>query len=654
MFKFRSISARLIVAISVIIAATCAGLGTFSAVQQQSVTRLALDQQLKLQYNSVIASIDYEGRAALAVSSVVAALRPVADAISKGDRESVLALLGPAQVALKSTGMPLFNIVLPPAINFLRVHDPKTFGDDMSGRRGTIVVANKTGQPVVGVEPGRDTLSIFAMTPIMRDGKSIAVVDIGVTFGQEFVDRAKQRFGVDLIVQRLDGGVFKTLASTLGDTPVATQGELKSAFDGTTIRRDAEVSGHPAAIYIGAIKNYVGQPVAVIELIKDTTEYVAAAENSQFNLIVGTVAILAIAIFLSLLLGRSVSRPLVAMTATMNRLSSGETDVAIPGSGRRDELGVMTKAVQVFKDNMIETSRLRTEQELTKKGVEAERRGAMLELADKFEAGVGGIVKSVASAATELQSTARSMATTSDETTRQASAVAAASEQATTSAQTVASATEELAASIREISQQVARSSGLTKDAVQQACRSDEQVRELTAAAEKIGDVVKIISGIAGQTNLLALNATIEAARAGEAGKGFAVVASEVKALATETAKATEQIGVQIKAIQEAAQNSARSIQGITEIIGRVDETCATIAVAVDEQGSATQEIARNVAQAAQGTQEVTSNIACVSQAADMTGAAAAQTLIAAGEMSKNGELLRRQVEDFLREVRAA
>jgi methyl-accepting chemotaxis protein len=279
----------------------------------------------------------------------------------------------------------------------------------------------------------------------------------------------------------------------------------------------------------------------------------------------------------------------------------------------------------------------------------------MLELADKFEAGVGGIVKSVASAATELQSTARSMATTSDQTTRQASTVAAASEQATASAQTVASATEELAASIREISQQVTRSSGLTKDAVQQACRSDEQVRELTAAAEKIGDVVKIISGIAGQTNLLALNATIEAARAGDAGKGgFAVVASEVKTLATETAKATDQIGVQIKAIQEAARNSARSIQGITEIIGRVDETTATIAVAVDEQGSATQEIARNVAQAAQGTQEVTSNIACVSQAADMTGAAAAQTLIAAGEMSKNGGLLRRQIEDFLREVRAA
>jgi methyl-accepting chemotaxis protein len=393
----------------------------------------------------------------------------------------------------------------------------------------------------------------------------------------------------------------------------------------------------------------------VIELIKDTTEYVAAAENSQFNSIVVTVAILAIAIFLSLLLGRSVSRPLVAMTAIMNRLSSGETDVAIPGSGRRDELGVMTKAVQVFKDNMIETSRLRTEQELTKKRVEVERRGAMLELADKFEAGVGGIVKSVASAATELQSTARSMATTSDQTTRQASTVAAASEQATASAQTVASATEELAASIREISQQVTRSSGLTKDAVQQACRSDEQVRELTAAAEKIGDVVKIISGIAGQTNLLALNATIEAARAGDAGKGgAAVVASEVKTLATETAKATDQIGVQIKAIQEAARNSARSIQGITEIIGRVDETTATIAVAVDEQGSATQEIARNVAQAAQGTQEVTSNIACVSQAADMTGAAAAQTLIAAGEMSKNGGLLRRQIEDFLREVRAA
>jgi len=315
---------------------------------------------------------------------------------------------------------------------------------------------------------------------------------------------------------------------------------------------------------------------------------------------------------------------------------------------------VMANAVQVFKDNMIETERLRAEQELNKQRAAAERRSAVLDLAARFEANIGGIVNGVAAAATELQSTAEAMAATSEETTRQASTVAAASEQATTSAQTVATATEELSASIREISQQVTRSSDMIGAAVQQANRSDEQVSGLAAAAEKIGDVLRLISGIAGQTNLLALNATIEAARAGDAGKGFAVVASEVKALATQTAKATEQIGVQIKAIQDASRGSALSIKGIAETIGRVNETSAAIAAAVEEQGVATQEIARNVAQAAQGTQEVTNNITSVSQAAELTGAAAAQTLTAAGELSKNGELLKQQVEAFLCEVRAA
>ena len=654
MFGLRSISARLILTISFIIAITCAVLGVFSVVQQRSLTRLALDQQLKLQYDSVVAALDYEGRAALAASSVIAALPSVEADTLAGDRGALMHLLGDAQTALKAQGMPLINIMLPPATSFLRVHDPKAFGDDMSARRGTVVVASQTGKQVVGVELGRSALGIFALTPIMRGGRSVAVVDVGMTLGQEFLDLAKQRIGVDLAVHLFSDKSFKTLASTFGDTAVATPEELKSALDGATPRRDVILNGHPAALYLGQIKNYAGQPIAVIELIKDTTTYETIVASAQRNLIVGTIVILGIGILLALILARSLSRPLVAITAAMNRLSGGDTTLTIPGSQRRDELGVMANAVQVFKDNMIETERLRAEQELNKQRAAAERRSAVLDLAARFEANIGGIVNGVAAAATELQSTAEAMAATSEETTRQASTVAAASEQATTSAQTVATATEELSASIREISQQVTRSSDMIGAAVQQANRSDEQVSGLAAAAEKIGDVLRLISGIAGQTNLLALNATIEAARAGDAGKGFAVVAFEVKALATQTAKATEQIGVQIKAIQDASRGSALSIKGIAETIGRVNETSAAIAAAVEEQGVATQEIARNVAQAAQGTQEVTNNITSVSQAAELTGAAAAQTLTAAGELSKNGELLKQQVEAFLCEVRAA
>jgi methyl-accepting chemotaxis protein len=365
----------------------------------------------------------------------------------------------------------------------------------------------------------------------------------------------------------------------------------------------------------------------------------------------GVLAAISIALWIGL---QGMSRPIGRLNAVMEAFARDDLSAEIPGVGRGDEVGAMARTVAVFKTNALEVNRLRADQEAQKQRAADERRKTMSDLAERFEANAGGIVSGVTSAATELQATAQSMAATAEETTRQATTVAAASERATENVQTVASAAEELSASIREIGQQVTQASIMIQDGVQQATRSNEQVRGLTAAAEKIGDVVKIISDIAAQTNLLALNATIEAARAGDAGKGFAVVASEVKALATQTAKATGEIAAQIKAIQEATQISAQSIQSVTETIGKVSETATAIASAVEEQGAATQEISRNVIQAAQGTQEVSGNIEGVSQAAQQTGAASVQVLASAGELSRNGEALKVQVELFLREVRAA
>ena len=351
---------------------------------------------------------------------------------------------------------------------------------------------------------------------------------------------------------------------------------------------------------------------------------------------------------------RDIAGALGTLGSAMHRLAGGALDLTVPGLDRSDELGVMARSVQVFKERMIEGNHLRDDQETKKQQAESHRRQSMLELAAKFEASVGGIVESVAAAATQLQSTAQSMAASSGETTRQSATVAEASDLATQNVQTVAAATEQLSASIREISQQVTRASAMIQESVRQATMSNEQVRGLTAAADKIGDVVSIISDIAGQTNLLALNATIEAARAGDAGKGFAVVASEVKALANQTAKATEEIASQIKTIQEATQTSARFISGIAETIGKVHETASSIASAVEEQGLATQEISRNVLEAARGTQVVSGNITSVSEAAQQTGAAATQVLASASDLSQNGATLRAHVAGFLREVRAA
>lgn len=654
MFKLRSIAARLILAISLTVAVACGVLGTFSIIQQRALTRLALEQQLKLQYDSVIAAIDYEGRAALAVSSVIAALPPVGDAISKGDRDGLGTLLGGAMKALTAQGIPLISFQTPPALTFYRVHAQKTFGDDVSGRRGTVVEAIRDGKQIVGVEPGRESLGIFGMTPIMRDGKSFANVDVGAAFGKEFVDRAKQRFGIDLAVHWFDGKAVKRLSSTFGDGVVATQDELKGVFDGAALQRDATIGGHAAALYVGQIRNYAGQPVAVMEVIKDTTEYEAAATRAQLHLLLATLAILAGAILLAFLLGRGLSRPLAAITAVMNRLSSGDIEVTIPGGERKDELGTMAVAVDVFRRSMIEARSMRETQEASKQQVEREKKALQRDMADRFEADVKGVVTAVADATKDMQRVAGEITASVNGTSERAAAAAAASEEASASVSTVAAATEELASSVAEIGRQVTHSSGVADGAVVKAGQTTEMVESLAAAGEKIGDVLRLIGAIASQTNLLALNATIEAARAGDAGRGFAVVASEVKELASQTAKATEEIAGQVTAIQSATGDCVIAIGGISDTIREISGITTTIAAAVEEQDSATREIARSVQQAATGTSEVSLNVTGASQAADQSRILANNVLVASGELNRHANALFKSVDSFLAGLRDA
>jgi len=654
MFKLRSISARVILTISLTVAVACGILGTFSIIQERSLMRLALDQQLKLQYDSVMAALDYEGRAALAVSAVIANLPPVAEAVAKGDRDALMPLLQAPLAAIKPQGIPLISFQAPPATNFFRIHEPKIFGDDISARRKTVVESNTTGKAIVGVEPGRDSLGVFGMTPIMRDGKSIGVVDIGVSFGKPFVDNAKRRFGVDLTMYRFDGKGFANIASTLDGSLVATQDELKNVYDGSALRRDATLNGHPAALYLGQIKNYAGQPVAVIELLKDTTEYEAAAANSQRTLILGTLAILAGAVLLAFLLGRGLSRPLAAITAVMNRLSSGDIDVTIPGGERKDELGTMAVAVDVFRRNMIEARALRETQDVAKQQAEIEKRALQRQMADRFETDVKSVVSAVAQATTDMQRVAGEITASVSGTSERAAAASNASDEASASVGTVATATEELASSVAEIGRQVTFSSGIADKAVVKAAQTTEMVGSLAAAAEKIGDVLKLIGAIASQTNLLALNATIEAARAGDAGRGFAVVASEVKELASQTAKATEEIAGQVDAIQSATADCVVAIGGISDTIREISGVAITIASAVEEQDSATREIARSVQQVAAGTSEVSRNVAGASQAADQSRALADNVLVASGELNQHTNALFKSVDTFLAGLRNA
>jgi methyl-accepting chemotaxis protein len=356
----------------------------------------------------------------------------------------------------------------------------------------------------------------------------------------------------------------------------------------------------------------------------------------------------------SFLIGRSISKALSAMVRAMTKLAGGEFTVAIPSLGRKDEVGEMADAVEVFKTNMIETERLRAEQSDVEQRQLLLRKADMHKLADAFEGAVGEIIQMVSSAATELEASANTLTMTAERSQELATAVAAASEEASTNVQAVASASEELTSSVNEISRQVQESSRVANEAVDQAQKTNDRVGELSKAAARIGDVVELINTIAGQTNLLALNATIEAARAGEAGRGFAVVASEVKALAEQTAKATGEIGLQIAGIQAATQDSVGAIKEIGDTIGRMSEISSTIAAAVEEQGAASQEISRNIQHAAEGTSQVSSNITDVQRGASETGSASAQVHSAAKSLSSESHRLKLEVGKFLNTVRAA
>ncbi|WP_342152916.1 methyl-accepting chemotaxis protein [Methylorubrum sp. SB2] len=380
------------------------------------------------------------------------------------------------------------------------------------------------------------------------------------------------------------------------------------------------------------------------------------AVAGTYTLIGAAVAGLLSALVLAgLIVLRAINRPLGRLVGVLQRMAQGEIDAHIEEAIRGDEIGAVGRAVEGIKTMV--ARKAAEEAEVRRRADEAaaaERKRTMMELADGFEGAVGGIVGLVSASATELQATAQQMTASATETACQSTAVAAAAEQASANVNTVASAAEELGASVQEIGRQVSGSSDLAQVATSEADQTALQVHELSMAVTKVGDVVQLISTIAAQTNLLALNATIEAARAGEAGRGFAVVAAEVKELANQTARATDEISSQINLIQSATTRAVEAIGGITERIKQINTVAMTISAAVEEQGAATQEIVRNVAQASTGASEVTSNIAGVAQASEQTGAAATQVLDSASELSRQSEHLSAEVKRFLATVRAA
>ncbi len=417
-------------------------------------------------------------------------------------------------------------------------------------------------------------------------------------------------------------------------------------------RREFVVATRTSARQIAAALTALSE-VAAREAETAAASAVGVASRAEYVVIGMLGAAIATGITVALMLARNIAGRLAALAGALTRIGARDYGFELPKEESTDELGAMARALEACRAGLQEADRLALQQSALDRAI-SERSQRVDGMVQGFEAEVTGIMRAVAAAATELSATADTLSTTADEGTRQATTVAAASGQASANVQTVAASTEELTTSIAEVARQVRETAAITERAAGAAQSTDSTVRNLADAATKIGDVVRLISDIAGQTNLLALNATIEAARAGEAGKGFAVVASEVKSLASQTARATEEIGQQITAMQAETTRTVDAIAAITRTIEELNATTSQVAAASEQQAAATQEIGRAVAEAAQGTEEASRSALSVRQGAERTGGAAQDLKSASSELAQQSERLRGQVDSFLANIRAA
>lgn len=569
--------------------------------------------------------------------------------IAAGSPDAVRALI--SRQALTDNFSPVYfgaqngDFTRQPSIKMADDYDPRKrpwYGSAVAAKQ---VVMTK---PYISASTGKLVMTIAA--PVEKDGALSGVA--GADLDLETVKTFLRSFDIGgkgyVFLMDEDGAVLvhpdpQKIMKKLDEDVLASARRGGSIADATgqTFTQLYPISG------LSSVKWFVGVSI-------DRDQALAPVHSLQTLLMAAVLAAVAVIVpLLGVLIYRLVSRPITEMTHAMTSLSHGSLEVAIPALHRSDEIGAMAQALGVFRDNAQEVKRLEEEKLVAQNEAEKNRRILLEGLATTFESSVKHVAEVITNEASQMQRAAQDMSGVASDASVEMNAVAAAAEEASTNVATVASATEELSASIREISRQVQQSSGISSEAVGEAHRADGLIQSLANATGKIGEVVVLINSVASQTNLLALNATIEAARAGEAGKGFAVVANEVKALATQTARATEEITSQIGTVHSATQQAVDAIRGIGGTIGRISEIASAIAAAVEEQHAATAEISRNVLQAARGTQDVTTNLEKLTATTGRVGDTSVSVLGASRALAGQAERLQEELSSFVQGIRA-
>ncbi len=651
--RLRTLAGASYLGISLLIIGVAIGVGIFA---NSRIVDAAAEERLRGLEETFRQMVNAEAQKASAMAIVLASDPTVVAAFAAKNRQALAERLVPVFAELKKQhGVVQFQFHTPPATSFLRLHRPDKFGDDLSSFRFTVVEANTAKKTIQGLEFGVEGLGIRGVVPVAKGSEHLGSLEFGLSFGKHFFDQfaASQGIKASLHVQDKDG--FKPFASTFpeGFAPELPKLDALKEAGSARIVPSVSIGGREHALILFAARDYKAAPFGIVTIAIDMARFGAIERDAIWLNLLAALGAVLLAGLASFGMDKAVARPIKRLADAMNALARGQSDVVIPPACGVVEVCDMTEAVLVFKDNTAEREILKQAAERERETTEA-RRVRLQEAIDGFSEKMTVVVDVVASAASGLDDAVGKMTRAAEQTSIESSAVASAAHQTSTSVQGVAAAGEELTASIDEISAQVRQSSEVASRAAEAARETDSKVQLLAASVEKIGAVVGMINGIAGQTNLLALNATIEAARAGEAGKGFAVVASEVKALASQTTRATADISAMIAEIQSVMHGTMEAIRGIDETISEVDLIAKAVTVSVDQQASATSEIASNVQQAALGVDEVSRSISVASQAAAATGEVAVEVERSAAALSTQAGILQDEMSRFVARVQAA